>query len=155
MWLLLQKDWVTKEHKKITAKKFPNQYDWNIKQFDNLTSEDYINYLDTDAGFWSWLLEHMYGINGSIDGIHLCHTNRIDDEFSDLIKPYNKEQAIKAREFFRSEQHIHAMKGYNSILGKIVSYPRKIDYRSHYNNSLAELVYQKDKKYIDQFGFKF
>ena len=133
---------------------FPSTYEWNATKLDNLTKEDYINFCDSGLSFWSWLVEHMYALQGSVDGILWCKTSALHCDFYTLLEPFISKEKHKIKELLCA-QRLNAMTGYNSYMNKNVPIPRKKDYRDYYDDELREWVYLKDHKYIEYFGFEF
>ncbi|WP_372369126.1 hypothetical protein [Candidatus Uabimicrobium sp. HlEnr_7] len=147
-YLLRIKDIPQKE--KVLAY-FPNTYDWKSIKIDNLTKSDCEKYLTSSYGFWSWLIEHMYCVDEKLADVSWCKTNSLD-EFHLLLEKFNTNKEAKNKPI---TNHLNSMTGHNSYLQKNVPVPRKKDYREYYDDETRNWVYEKDRKYIDYFGFEF
>ncbi|BBM87200.1 hypothetical protein [Candidatus Uabimicrobium amorphum] len=140
-------------HYQKTIRYFPDVYEWNTIKLDNITKADYISYHNSGMSFWSWLIEHMYSIEGKIDGVSWCKTSELHREFYTVLESFVGEKPEIKK--LLSTQRLNAMTGYNSYLRKNVAVPRKKNYRYYYDDELREHVYEKDYKYIQYFGFVF
>ena len=133
---------------------FPDAYEWNTTKLDNITKEDYSDFQKSCLPFWSWLIEHMYAMHGSLDGISWCKTSQLGTDFYMLLDPFISTEKQKIQQLF-STQCLNSMTGYNSYLNKNVPIPRAKNYRDYYDDELRDWVYKKDHRYIEYFGFEF
>lgn len=166
---LIDKSWMTDIDKEKALSHFPNTHNWEGKYLDNITKDDFISYLESDMGFFSWLIERMYlDENKSLQSVHLCRTEDLRREFIRFLthstnvsrKEINK---LKINIINKSNSDGHHNNSYVKLIYDNDPYlsnnfgyeSRDYDYKKYYDEELKELIYLKDKKYIDYFGYKY
>ena len=92
-------------------------------------------------GYYSWLLEQMHTVNGTLTG-HFVHFERMREDLPGLLE----ETGCPVP---------------NAMLRQIKTAPpvnssfRKPDYREYYSPALRDLVAEKDKSLIEQFNYTY
>ncbi len=105
-----------------------------------LVSSDFNGY-SAGLGYYSWLFMQMHERKGRIRG----SIGRFEDLRAELLRLMEK----------TGTPITPAMRAYIVESEKLNSSSRDTDYRGYYDEELQQLVYEKDKRLIEKFGYQF
>lgn len=105
-----------------------------------LVKQQFVDY-PADKGYYSWLLEQMHEVNGTLEG----NFGRFEHMREDLLRLLEQTGCPLPNAMLRE---IHSAPPINTSF-------RKHDYREYYSPVLRDLVAEKDQTLLEQFNYTF
>ena len=130
----------SKEEKVQILNNFPKNVAWNDVR-ENIRRKYISQYLNNDLGFFTWYFEYMYGKD--LDNIYFCKTENLREDFINTLVEINCSITNEAHKHILEAPVLHSFK------------PKEINRFNIYDDELKELIYTKDRKYIEYFNYSF
>ena len=94
-----------------------------------------------DDGFLSWQFNRMFSVNNVIGNVHFGRLENIRNDFTDILNKLNVDITASLKNFIDQTPPINAL-----------SHSK---YQSYYDETLMQLVADKDKEFIKRFNYKY
>ncbi len=130
----------------------PEEYDLEGSLTDNILKAELGEYLTSyDTGLYSWFLDRMYK---GAKNLHICKTESLALDFFRATEALELAIPTGMVEYLIEGKRCNEMKSTNSYTGA-VPLPRAADYSKYYEEETKDIVYSKDRAYIEQLRYTY